>query len=172
MNNSIKQAKRELCSFCTGEPIIATLCAITENVEEYNLLIFVRSISDSIPTYIQSVRLHFFLPIKYPDASPVVKLYKTQLFHPNFSASGEWMDNIMRQDETLEDYLMRLIRVLQFKEINAEKVADRNAMAWYNKNIGSGLFPTDKINYNTKPRITVKKINDASSLRRGIEVKL
>ena len=152
MNHSIS-------SFCTGEPIIATLHTASERFEEYNLLIFVRSISDYIPTYIQSVQLRLTVPVKCPDVTPEVKLHGTRLFHPNFTAAGEWADSSMRQDETMEDYLMRLIRVLQFKEINAEKVADRNAMAWYNKKIGSGMFPTDMINYNVRPHITIKRIN-------------
>ena len=170
MNDSIEKVRREMLAFCTGEPIIVTLSTTAECFDEYNLLIFVRSISDYIPTYIQSVQLHLLLPIKHPDAAPIVKLYKTKLFHPNFSASGEWADNVMRQDETIADYLMRLIRVLQFKEINADKAADRNAMAWYNRNVGSKIFPTDRINYNVKPHISVKRINNAPFSQRSIEV--
>lgn len=172
MNNKFEQTRKELLSFCTGEPVIATLCMAAESFDEYNLQVFVRSISDHAPTHIQSVRLHLILPIEYPDFPPIVKLYKTKLFHPNFSASGEWTDNIVRQAETIEDYLMRLIRVLQFKEINTDKVADRNAMAWYNRNINSGIFPTDRINYNKKPRIAIKRINNVWLQEGSIEVEL
>lgn len=172
MDNLVEEVRREVLSFCTGEPIIATLSAETEDLDEYNLLIFVRSISDCTPTYLQSVRLHLFLPKKYPEVSPTVKLYKAKLFHPNFSASGEWMDNVMRQNETIEEYLMRLIRVLQFKEINVDKVADRNAMAWYNKNIDSGIFPTSGINYKVKPHIVIKKINNISFFQEDFEVRV
>lgn len=165
MHNLLEQTRREILSFCTGEPIIATLNTMAESFDEYHLLIFVRSISDYIPTYIQSVQLHLFLPVDYPATSPTVRLYKTKLFHPNFTASGEWADHIMRQGETMEEYLMRLIRVLQFKEVNEDKIADRNAMAWYNKNICNEIFPTDRINYNVKPRITINGINNMPSFQ-------
>ena len=172
MNHIIEQTRKELLSFCTGEPIIATLCNRSENLEEYHLLIYVRSISDFVPTYVQSIQLHFLLTANYPYEPPKVK-HKTNLFHPNFSASsGEWADNAVRQYETIEDYLLRLIRVLQFKEINADKVANRNAMAWYNKRLDSGLFPTDRINYNAKPRITIKNINNVLDISRRFEVDL
>jgi hypothetical protein len=57
-----------------------------------------------------------------------------QMFHPNFTATGEWPDDSTHTNETMEAYLIRLVKVLQLKEINTDKIADRNAMAWYNKN--------------------------------------
>lgn len=159
MNISISQIKQELLSFCRGEPIIATLNSVNEHYDEYSLQIFVRSISDHKPTYIQSVQLRLIIPVDNPRTSPIIRLHRCELFHPNFSASGDWSDNSMRQDETMADYLMRLVRVLQYKEINADKVSNRNAMAWYYAQICRGIFPTDRINYNTKPRIILRKDN-------------
>lgn len=161
MNTSIFRIRQTLLSFCRGEPIITTLIAVDEHYDEYNLQIFVRSISDYKPTYIQSVQLRLLLPIDNPYSSPIIRLHRCELFHPNFSASGEWSDNTIRQDETMEDYLMRLVRVLQYKEINADKVSNRNAMAWYYNQICRGIFPTDRINYNLKPRIVIKKQHTA-----------
>ena len=155
-----EQEKRELLSFNTGEPIVVTTCDSLNDYDEYSVIVFIRTITDPTPQYIKSVQLKIVFSKYYPNDPPIVRLFKTRLFHPNFSANGIWLCNAMRIKETISDYLMRLVRTMQFKEIDVECVADRNAMAWYNKMKSNDIFPTDKINYAIKPRISVIKIND------------
>lgn len=158
MESQMKQAIRELCSFTSGEPVIATLRDSDESHAEFSLLIFVRSISDFVPTYTDNVELLITLSEEYPNISPQVRLSRGKLFHPNFTAEGKWVDNELRPGETIESYILRLVRVLQFKEIASHAIGNRNAVAWYNKNADSGLFPSDRINYHEKPRIRIKKM--------------
>ena len=162
-----EQEKRELLSFNTGEPIVMTSCDSSDNYDRYNVVAFIRSITDSSPQYTKSVQLSIDFPFSYPDVSPIVCLNRTQLFHPNFTAKGVWLSNKIQVHESLSEYLMRLIRVIQFKEIDLECIANRNAMAWYNKHKDSELFPTDKINYNAKPRISIININENISQING-----
>ena|GEM_PF-6716202 len=122
MEKSIEKARSDLLSYCTGEPLIVTLSSATDVGDEYNLQVFVRSIADFTPSYIKSVQLRLFLPTDYPNSSPRIKLYKTKLFHPNFSASGDWLDNNIHLDEAMDDYLMRIVRTLQFKELNHHRL--------------------------------------------------
>lgn len=157
-----EKERQELLSFNTGEPIIITPCDLADSSYKYNIVAFIRSIADPTPRYVKSVQMTITFPESYPADSPSVCLYKTQLFHPNFTVHGKWTDNSVRNDETLSDYLMRLIKTMQFKEINAETVADRNAMAFYHKNKDRGVFPTDKVNYNTKPRISIIRVNETT----------
>jgi len=68
----------------------------------------------------------------------------------------------MKNGEGISDYMIRLVRAIQFQEVSSEYVADRNAMAWYNKRKESGLFPTDSTIYQPKPKIRIIKINESS----------
>lgn len=159
-----EEEKRELLSFNTGEPIVVTPCDSSDDCDKYNIVIFVRTIADPTPQYIESVQLTILYSASYPNESPSVRLCKTQLFHPNFTGNGMWISNAIQDGETISKYLMRLIRTLQFKEIDIKNIADRNAMAWYNKHRNGGIFPTDQINYNAKPRISIIRVNEASTL--------
>jgi hypothetical protein len=147
----------ELLSFTNGEPIIVTP-VIVEDLITYNLVIYVKTLADSKPTYISSVTANLSLK-PGNDIYPFVKLKDSVIFHPNFTIDGIWIDSNIKESETISDYLFRLVRVLQFKEINREHIGDRNAMAWYNKNSYSGIFPTDLINYHSKPHISIVKVN-------------
>lgn len=151
--------RNELLSFNSGEPIIVTPCSTNNDCALYSLTMFVRTIADPAPVFIKSVQLILRFPEAFPHDSPIVNLNNTQLFHPNFTADGEWASNSMAINETISDYIMRLVRNIQFKEIDMEHIANRNAMAWFNRKRDSGIFPTDIINYRYKPSITIYKIN-------------
>ena len=151
--------KNELLSFNDGKPIIVVPSTISDEINDFDLIIFVRTISQSIPTYVKSVRIRLSFSLHSPIEHPHVYLLQDQLFHPNFTAEGKWLSSELKCNEALSDYLMRLVRVLQFKEIDIENIANRNAMAWYNKNRGTGMFPTDIINYAVKTQITILNKN-------------
>lgn len=159
MIDSIEQIERELLLFRMGEPVIVEPGGVSGEGKEYNLTIFVRSLSDDTPRFVQSVQLRIVLSPAFPSKPPIVVLRNTRLFHPNFTADGVWTDNEVREGESISDYLLRLVQTLQFKRIRQDRIGNRNAMAWYNKNKASGLFPTDKVNYNPKPHIKIIRRN-------------
>lgn len=151
---------QELLSFNNGKPLIITEREITDGSTKFCVSAFVRTISSPTPEFTSSVSLLLSFPVDFPDASPTVRLSQCLLFHPNFTDDGMWIGSNLESNESLSDYLMRLIRVLQYKNIDVNSVANRNAMAWYNKNKGKGIFPTDIINYSIKPQISIIRINE------------
>ena len=159
---SMEQIEREILSFRTGEPIIVEPVDVSGGEKEYNLTVFIRSLSDHTPHFLQSIQLRLSFDPAYPSEPPVVVLRNTKLFHPNFTADGEWTDNEIREGESISDYLLRLVQALQFKYVRQDRIGNRNAMAWYNKNKASGLFPTE-VNYNPKPRIKIIKQGNSLS---------
>lgn len=77
------QEKRELTDYNSGEPAIITHRNSTEESDEYNVQLFVRTIIDHVPTYIESVQLILAFPATFPVSSPVVRVSQMRLFHPN-----------------------------------------------------------------------------------------
>jgi len=158
---SITQAQREeLLSFNDGKPFIITQKDSSEDCDEFSVLAFVRTITSPIPEYINSVSMLLSFPVAFPTEAPLVYLNQSRIFHPNFTDEGQWIGSALENNESLSEYLKRLIRVLQYTEINTKNIANRNAMAWYNKHKGSDIFPTDTINYSVTPRISIHKINE------------
>lgn len=155
-----QEERKELLTYDNGKPIIITKNDRSETCEEYSLLVFVRTTASSTPEYVRSVSLRLLFPVDYPAESPSVFVRHGRLFHPNFTDDGQWVGSKIEDHESLSEYLMRLVRVLQYKEIDRNSIANRNAMVWYNKNKDSGLFPTDHINYSIKPRISIYRINE------------
>jgi len=155
-----KDQRQELLSFNDGKPLIITMQKTSYGSDSFNITAFVRAIISPVPEYTNSVCLLLSLPFFYPNENPEVWLKQCKLFHPNFTDEGKWMGSSLHRNESFSDYLMRLIRVLQYKDINTEHIANRNAMAWYNKNRETEIFPTDIINYSIKPRISILSVND------------
>jgi ubiquitin-protein ligase len=154
--------REELLSFNDGNPLIVTPHESSDCIESFNILAFVRTISSPAPKYISSVSLLLLVPATFPAETPAVQLSQCRTFHPNFTDDGRWLGSELENNESLSAYLMRLIRVLQYKEIDTENIANRNAMAWYNAHRGLGTFPTDPINYLLKPRIAIHRISEGS----------
>jgi len=158
---AITQNQRdELLSLNDGNPFIITQKDSSEDHEDFSVLVFVCTTTSLTPKFVDSVSLLLSFPSAFPLEAPLMYLSQCRLFHPNFTDNGQWLGAKLRNNESLSEYLMRLIRVLQYKEIDKENVANRNAMAWYNKHRGSKLFPTDPINYSVKPRISIHRINE------------
>lgn len=152
---SIEAARRELAEHSTGRPIIASFIGPADDGFRYELLIYVRTIEDHAMRTTNSVRIGMVIPSDFPNQSPCVHLIECGLYHPNFTRSGEWVGNVLHEQESFEEYLLRLVRVLQYKNIDASSIGDRNAMAWYNKHNDGTVFPTDRINYRPRPRIKI-----------------
>ena len=94
--HTLEQAKQVLRSINKGEPMIATFEKEEDGVGVYGLVVFVRTIADFTSRYIHAVQLKMYLPERFPSVSPRIVLYKTTLFHPNFSADGIWLANEIR----------------------------------------------------------------------------
>jgi len=156
-----EKQKNELLAFNNGNPIIVTPSNLSEGYCDFDLTIYVRTISKPTPVYVKSIQMRLSFTSRLQIEQPHTYLLQGQLFHPNFTAEGKWSSSALQHNETLSNYLMRLIRVLQYKEIDIENVANRNAMAWFNKNKNIGMFPTDIINYSVKPQITILRKSDA-----------
>ena len=148
----------ELLSFNDGKPFIVTQQDNLDGI--FNVLAFVRSIASPKPEYINSVSLVMSFPAAFPVESLRIQLNQCRLFHPNFTDNGRWLGSDLENNETLSEYLIRLMRNIQYKEIYIEHIANRNAMAWYNAHKESGFFPTESINYSTRPRISIHRINE------------
>jgi hypothetical protein len=154
--------RQELLSFNTGEPIIVVPNNALEEYEAYMVVIYVRTVSDCKPSFVKSVQLKMKIPLAYPSESPLISLHGIKLFHPNFTADGIWLGSAIQENETISECLLRLVRTIQFKAINTEHIGNRNAMAWYNKMKDSDIFPTDKVNYHPKPRISIIRVNESA----------
>jgi len=158
---SITQNQRdELLSLNDSKPFIITQKDSSEDHENFSVQVFVRTTISSAPKFVDSVSMLLSFPSAFPIKAPLICVGQCRFFHPNFTDDGQWLEAKLENNESLSEYLMRLIRVLQYKEIDTENVANRNAMAWYNKHRGSDLFPTDPINYSVKPRISIHRINE------------
>jgi len=152
--------REELLSFNDGNPFIITQKDNSDGNEKFGVLVFVRTISSPKPEYTSSIPLLLSFSPAFPIEPATIQLDQCQFFHPNFTDDGYWVDAELRNEESLFEFLMRLVRVLQYKDINVKHIANRNAMAWYNSHKNTDLFPTDAINYSAKPRISIHKINE------------
>jgi hypothetical protein len=152
--------RAELLAFNDGKPFIVTQQDSSAGGADFSVLAFVRSVVTPTPAYIDSVSLTLSFPTAFPVVSPTVRLRQCRIFHPNFTDDGYWLGSELGNSESLSEYLMRLIRVLQYKEISIESIANRNAMAWYNTRKGSDIFPTDPRAYTVKTHISIHRIND------------
>lgn len=171
MSMTIDQ-KTELLSYKDGKPLIITQRDGSNDNELFSLLAFVRSVSSPAPDFTSSVSMLLSLPATFPTDSPMVHLSQGRIFHPNFTDDGRWLGSELLNNESLSEYLMRLIKVLQYKEIDTEKIANRNAMAWYNAHRGANVFPTDPINYSARSRILIHRINEGSHPKRTQKIKI
>lgn len=160
MNNSFSAAVTELESFKTGEPLIITRSGFDEEGYVYSIIAYIHTIDDWTPQYTDSVHMRMFLPFTYPINSPNVKVLSKGFFYPNFTADGVWADGEINENESIFDYLSRLILALQYKDISTTAIGNRNVMGWYNREKGKNIFPTDKINYNHTMRIQILNRND------------
>ena len=120
-------------------------------VDSYEVTIKVRSIIDSKPSYRNTHVVRIVLPENYPNSSssgPQAKMVtKPQPFHPNWYTEGRWCHGYWAVSEGLGEYVIRMIRTLQFdKEItNPSSPANPAAATWYRESLNrKNLFPCDQ----------------------------
>ena len=120
-------------------------------IEEYEITIYVRTIigvrNDS-PEYRDSSVVRITLPPDYPMKPPqTVMVTSPQPYHPNwFVAKRRWCFGTWMVSEALGDYVIRMIKTLQFDPniTNEYSPANSDANAWYISKKNSGLFPCDR----------------------------
>ena len=160
MDNSFSNAVIGIESFNTGEPLIISRSGFNEDGYYYSVIAYVRTIADQTLRYIDAVNMQLFLPFTYPVEPPCIKVLSNDFFHLNFSADGLWTDSCCYRDESINDYLYRLILSLQYKIINNTVLGNRNAVGWYNSQKEKNIFPTDKINYKQQKLIQILNRTD------------
>ena len=116
-------------------------------IDSYEITININSIISSTPTYRNKHVIRVDLGPQYPTTKPsTVMITKPQPFHCNWWESGAYCCGTWSPSEKFGDYLVRLMRTLQFdKEItNPNSPANPTAKDWYLSKINSGLFPCDR----------------------------
>jgi len=150
---------RELLTYCDGSPLII----VRDEEKAYDavlkLIAYVKTVENPEKPFVNAVSLSMRMDNKEQKLVPTVRTDSCRLFHPNFTDDGLWCCAEFEPNETVSSYLERLVRNLQFKHIDDNRIGNRNAMAWYHRKKNSGLFPTDPINYHFKPQINILHIN-------------
>ncbi|MBD5525399.1 MAG: hypothetical protein HDR04_13475 [Lachnospiraceae bacterium] len=109
MDNLFSDAVVGLESYKTGEPFIITRSGFDEDGYLYAIVAYVRTVDDWTLRYIDAVHMRLFLPFTYPVDVPRVKVLRKGFFQSNFTADGGWIDSDSCKDESIYDYLSRLI---------------------------------------------------------------
>lgn len=128
-------------------------------VEEYDLVVSVRTIVGPPLTYRDSHRLLVTLPANYPAAAPLIVMQTTPgPYHPNWFSNSKWCYGTWTL-EGLGHHIVRMMRTLQFdREItNPESPASNPASAYYLAHLNGDLFPCDtqRLPDPTRSRFTV-----------------
>lgn len=116
------------------------------HVEEYDLVINIRTIISSGPKYRECHKIKIILPENYPFSAPLTTMItKPQPFHPNWYPNGKWCYGYWEVSEGLGHHVIRMIRTLQFDPAitNPDSAANSKAKSWYLKNRDQKLFPCD-----------------------------
>ena len=153
----LKNDYKSMCNI-RGELVTwEVLNGVEPYVESYKVTVNVKSIINSTPKYRNKHVITIELPSEYPRSSPLaVMTTSPPPFHPNWYEDGNWCHGTWNFDEGLGQFVVRLIRTLQFDPdiTNPKSAANSPAKIWYMKNRNSGIFPCDK---QTLPDPTKKK---------------
>lgn len=84
----------------------------------------------------------------YPYVAPHVKMLSIPpVFHPDWFSKGTYCPPVpWRAEDSLKDYVLRMIRTLQYDPslIESDSPANYKALDWYRKNShNASLFPSD-----------------------------
>lgn len=120
------------------------------HIDKYELTVYVRSvigIDGNRPLYQNKHTFHISLAADYPKTAPTIRTVSGhRIFHPNWYTDGYWCYGTWRISEGLAEYIIRMIKTLQYdKDItNENSAANTVANRWYLANKNSGLFPCDR----------------------------
>lgn len=120
-------------------------------VEKYLLTVHVRTIigiEGETPQYQDASEIRLTLPFKYPIRPPkIVMVSSSAPFQPNWWQEQKmWSYGAWSRAESMGDFVIRLVRLLQFDmdEINEKSPSNQKANTWYIAQKHSGLFPCDR----------------------------
>jgi len=130
-------------------------------VEAYELVVKMRTITGSQPSYRNEHTIYLELPEAYPTAPPQINMKTSPPpYHPNWYLNGNWCYGSWDISEGLGHHVVRMIRTLQFDpEIsNPNSPANVDAKDWYLRQQSRGLFPCDRTTLPdpTKSRFTIQ----------------
>lgn len=119
-------------------------------VEEYRITVNVRTIigvENHSPKYRYSSVVLITLPPDYPRGKPQTKMVSSpQPFHPNWWPDQRWCEGAWFMSEALGDYVIRMVKTLQFDPdiTNEHSPANAEARDWYVSNKYLEIFPCDR----------------------------
>lgn len=127
-------------------------------VEEYKLVINLKSIISDSQRYREKHEVKVSLPNNYPFSPPMVKMLNPPPYHPNWYRDGKWCYGNWQISESLGDHIYRMMRTIQFdpEVTNPNSPANGNASGWWKSKINKGIFPCDNT---VLPDPTKRKIN-------------
>lgn len=124
------------------------LSGVAPYIDKYEITLHIKTIISPAPEYRDKHIIHLSFGPTYPFDRPITKMVsRPQPYHCNWWDDGLYCSNVnWSPAEKLGDYLVRLIRTLQFDmEItNPNSPANKQAMEWYLSKRESGLFPCDR----------------------------
>lgn len=115
-------------------------------VEEYELVINIKSVIGEGPKYRRKHSIKMGLPGNYPHSAPDIRMTTTPyVYHPNWYRDGKWCYGTWNMGEGLADHVLRMIRTLQYdlQITNERDPANSSANSFYLKKRDSGIFPCD-----------------------------
>lgn len=116
-------------------------------IEAYELVVKIRTITGSQPSYRNEHTIYLELPSTYPNSPPEIYMRTSPPpFHPNWYSNGKWCYGHWEISEGLGHHVIRMIRTLQFDlEItNPNSPANGSASDWFLAKQGKNLFPCDR----------------------------
>jgi len=146
-------------------------------IEEYEITINVHTIysvdSSGRPLHRESNVVHLTIHNDYPTVAPMVRMITTPApYHPNWYTDGRWCYGSWNPTESLGDYVIRMIKTLQYDSFitNENSPANSAARDWYIANKNSGWFPCDRKNlpdptgaFTASGAFEIKKVKSAPS---------
>ena len=123
--------------------------------EEYLMTVRLRSyvLTKGDGSYIVGAADSFLIRItlwdSYPYIAPNVKMLSIPpVFHPDWYSKGSYCPSASwRQDDSLKDFVLRMLKTLKYDPQTMETVSPANykALEWYQKNQDNvAWFPSDK----------------------------
>lgn len=140
---------KEMCRIATS-PIISWVATKGKApyVEEYVLTIKVRTYSGP-DKVMNQCKVRVTLPPDYPQRAPLTRMEGVLVFHPNWFINGTYCCGSYPLSESLGNYVLRMIRSLQYDpqvtNPNPRDAANPDAIKWYlNNKHNKKMFPSDK----------------------------
>lgn len=140
---------KQMCNIQGNVISWTALRGMAPYIEEYNITVNVRTIigvTNGTPQYRNSSVVKITLPPDYPIRAPKATMVSVpQPFHPNWFTTKNWCYGTWSMSEALGDYVIRMVKTLQFDTdiTNENSPANGDANSWYISNKYSGLFPCD-----------------------------